>query len=148
MSQITNRRARYDYELLKEFEAGVELYGFEVKALRAGKGNLAGSHVVVRAGEAFLVNASISPYQTLNTPDDYDVKRTRRLLLHKRELRELAEADDTKGLTIVPIAWHNARGRLKLKIAIAKGKKSYDKRETIKERDTKRQIERTLKGSE
>lgn len=148
MSIITNRKATFDYAVEAKFEAGIELLGFEVKAIRAGKANLTGSYVVVRAGEAYLVNASITPYQAANTPEHYDPLRTRRLLLTKKELRTLGEADSTKGLALIPLAWYNKGRRLKLELAIGKGKKQVDKREGIKKRESDRSIARTLKGSE
>ena len=143
--KIQNKKARFDYELIKKFEAGVQLFGHEVKAVRAGKASLAGAHVVVRDNEAYLVNSSISHYQESNTPKEYDQQRPRKLLLHKKEIAELAKAEHDKGLTVVPLAWYNNNRKLKLEIAIAKGKKDYDKRETLKERDSKRKINRTLK---
>jgi len=142
---VQNKKARFDYELIKKFEAGVQLFGHEVKAVRNGKASLVGSHVVVRDGEAYLVNANISYYQEANTPNEYDPHRVRKLLLHKKEIAELEKTEHTKGLTIVPIKWYNNNRRLKLEIAIAKGKKAYDKREAIKERDSKRSIRRSLK---
>src|SRR3989344_3486551 len=96
-----NKKAYFDYEILETYEAGLELFGFEVKALRAGKISLAGSHVVIRGGEAYLVNADIPPYQPNNTPRDYDSKRTRRLLLKKEEVSELLGKTEKTGLTIV-----------------------------------------------
>ncbi len=143
---IQNKKARFDYELLKKFEAGVKLFGHEVKAVRTGKASLTGSHIVVRDNEAYLVNANIGHYQEANTPNDYDQNRTRKLLLHKKEIAELEKAENTKGLTVIPLAWYNRNKRLKLEIAIAKGKKAYDKREALKERDAKRKIHRTLKN--
>lgn len=148
MSIITNRKATFDYAIEQKFEAGVALLGFEVKAVRAGKANLTGSYVVVRAGEAYLVNASITPYQEKNAPETYDPLRTRRLLLTKKELHKLAEAEDTKGLALIPLAWYNKGRRLKLELAIGKGKRQTDKREGIKKRESDRSIARTLKGSE
>jgi len=143
---IQNKKARFDYALIKKFESGVVLYGYEVKAVRAGNANLVGSHVVVRDGEAYLLNASISHYQEANTPLDYEPSRPRKLLLNKKEIHELEKAENTKGLTLVALAWYNNNRRLKLEIAIAKGKKDYDKRETLKERDSKRSIDRSLKN--
>ncbi len=143
--KIQNKKACFDYALLKKFEAGVQLFGHEVKAVRSGKASLMGAHIVVRDDEAYLVNSSISHYQEANTPKEYDPYRTRKLLLHKKEILELADAENTKGLTVVPLAWYNNNRKLKLEIAIAKGKKEYDKRESIKERDSKRKINRSLK---
>ncbi len=146
MALIQNKKAKRDYTLLKEFEAGLELYGHEVKALRAGKGSLAGSHVVVRGGEAYLLGASISPYQPKNTPESYDQERARRLLLTKKEITEIAQAEEQKGLTIVPISLYNKGRFLKLSFAIARGQKKHDKREKIKKRDVERDLKRSLKN--
>ena len=145
MALIDNKRARFDFELLKEFEAGIELLGFEVKSVRQKRGSLAGAHVLVRGGEAYLVGATIQPYQPGNTPESYDPERVRRLLLSKKELAELAGADVAKGLTLVPLSLYNKGPRLKLSFALARGKKQRDKRETIKERESKIAIERTMK---
>ena len=142
---VQNKKARFDYVLLKTFEAGAELFGHEVKAIRNGKASLVGSHVVIRDNEAYLVGASISHYQKANTPKEYDAYRVRKLLLHKKELAELAKTESTKGLTIVPLKWYNNNRRLKLEVAIAKGKKAHDKRESLKTKDSNRAIERTLK---
>ncbi|OGG47967.1 SsrA-binding protein [Candidatus Kaiserbacteria bacterium RIFCSPHIGHO2_02_FULL_50_9] len=145
MNLIENKKARFNYEILETYEAGLELLGFEVKSLRAGHGQLEGAHVVVRGGEAYLVGATIPPYQTGNTPKEYDPARTRRLLLTKKELGELAQYENKKGLTIVPLSVYNKNSRLKLSAAVARGKKKYDKREVLKKRDTEREIRRTLK---
>lgn len=144
-SLIDNKRVRFDFEILKEFEAGIELLGIEVKAIRAKRASLAGARVLVRGGEAFLVGATIQPYQSENTPDTYEPDRVRRLLLSKKELSELAGADVAKGLTLVPISLYNKQRRLKLSFGLARGKKQKDKRETIKERETKITIERSMK---
>ncbi len=143
---VENKKARMEYEFVDTYEAGIELLGFEVKALRAGKASLVGSHVVVRGGEAFLVGATISPYQEGNTPKSYDPERTRRLLLSKKELAALEGSSSQKGLTIVPIMVYNKNRRLKLSIALARKKKSHDKRATLKEKDDKRAMDRTLKN--
>jgi SsrA-binding protein len=140
-----NPRVKFDYEVLSHFTAGIELLGFEVKSVRLGRMNLKGSRVSVRGGEAYLVGASIAPYQPANTPQDYEPERTRRLLLSKTEIKELEDAEGTKGLTIVPISVYNKGRFLKMDIAIARGKKKFDKREDIKKRDTERDIKRTLK---
>lgn len=142
---VVNKKARFDYEILEHFEAGLVLAGYEVKAIRAGKANLQGAYVVVRGGEAYLVGASVAYYQEKNTPDDYEQDRPRKLLLTKKELAKLEATDSQKGLTIVPIRLYNAGRHLKLEIGIARGKKEHDKRETIKARDTKRDIQRELK---
>ncbi len=142
---IENKKARLNYEILEEFEAGLELLGGEVKSLRAGHGKLEGAHVVIRNGEAYLVGASIPPYQPSNTDKGYDPERTRRLLLSKKELKSLMGQGEQKGLTIVPIRVYNKGKNLKLLIGVARGRKKYDKRAVLKERDTKREIQRTLK---
>lgn len=146
MSLIEHKKARLNYEVLEEFEAGLELLGSEVKSLRAGQGKLEGSHVIVRGGEAYVVGMHIPPYQPLNTAKDYDPDRSRRLLLNKKELIQLSDYESQKGLTIVPLRVYNKGKNLKLAIAAAKGRKKYDKRAVLKERDTKREIERTLKN--
>lgn len=143
---IQNKKARHNFTFLEEFEAGVALHGFEVKAIRSGKGSLAGAHVVVRGGEAFLVGASISPYQVPNTPANYDPERPRKLLLSQKQLQKLARESEQIGLTIVPIKWYNSGRHIKLAIALARGKKKADKRETLKARATKRDIDRILKN--
>lgn len=141
-----NKRARFDFELLETFEAGISLAGFEVKAVRAGRADLTGAHVIIRGNEAFLVGASIPPFQKTNAPKDYDAEHPRKLLLAKKELDQLAATESKKGLTLVAISLYNKGRLLKLSFAIAKGKKKFDKRESIKERDTKRDMERTLKS--
>ncbi len=142
---LKNKKAKFDYEILDTFDAGIELFGYEVKALKHGKGKLNGSYVVVRGGEAYLVGASISPYQPKNTPKDYDPERPRRLLLKRKEINTLMGSESSKGLTLIPISLYNKDRLLKLKIAIVRGKKKADKREAIKERDTKRELARLMK---
>lgn len=143
---ITNKKATFDFEILDTFEAGVVLAGHEVKAIRNGKATLNGAYVVIRGGEAWLLGASISPYQVANTPKSYDPERTRKLLLNKKELKELEQKSEQQGLTIIPIKWYNKARQVKLEIALVRGKKKADKREKLKERDTKRDIERILKN--
>lgn len=139
-----NKRALFDYEILKTFTAGLELLGLEVKAVKAGKANLRGAFIAVRGGEAFLLGAEIPPYQPKNTPKEYDATRARKLLLRKGEVQELTDAEGTKGLTIVPLKVYNKGRFLKLDFGIARGKKKYDKRESIKKRDVEREIRRSL----
>lgn len=146
MALIEHKKARLNYEILEEFEAGLELLGSEVKSLRQGLGKLEGSHIIVRGGEAYAVGMHIPPYQPLNTAPDYDPDRSRRLLLSKKELSRLSDYEAQKGLTIVPLRVYNKGKYLKLALAAAKGRKNYDKRAVLKERDTKREIERTLKN--
>lgn len=144
MALADNKKARFDYELLKRFTAGIELLGLEAKSARSGKVNLRGAFIAVRGGEAFLINADIPPYQPKNAPADYDALRPRKLLLEKSELQELAEAEGTKGLTVVPLSVYNKGRFLKLDLAIARGKKEFDKRESIKKRDVERDLKRSL----
>lgn len=146
MDLIQHKKARMDYEILEEFEAGLELLGGEVKSLRSRHGKLEGSHVVVRGGQAYIVGMSIPPYQPKNTPKDYDPERSRRLLLTKKELAALAGYEGQKGLTVVPLAVYNKGSKLKLRVAAARGRKKYDKRAVLKKRDAKREIDRTLKN--
>ena len=143
---IRNKRVSFDFEILETYEAGVVLFGHEVKALRAGKASLNGAYVVIRGGEAWLLGASISPYQVANIPKSYDPERTRKLLLKPKELAELEQKGEQQGLTIVAIKWYNSGRHIKLQIALARGKKKADKREKLKERDTKRDILRILKN--
>lgn len=145
---VENKKARLEYEILESYEAGMELFGFEVKALRARKASLVGSRVVVRGGEAYLVGATISPFQVANTPDSYDPERSRRLLLKKKEIAELATEESKKGLTIIPIMVYNNNRKLKLQVAIVRHKNKHDKRATLRDRDAKKSIERTLKNQE
>jgi SsrA-binding protein len=143
---ITNKKAYFDYEILETFEAGVVLSGAEVKSVRASKASLNGAYAIIRGGEAYLVNASISPYQVANTPKNYDPERARKLLLSEKELATLERGSEQEGLTIVAIKWYNKKRFLKLEIGLARGKKKVDKRETLKERATKRDIDRIMKG--
>ncbi|HVV15120.1 MAG TPA: SsrA-binding protein SmpB [Candidatus Paceibacterota bacterium] len=153
MNLIEHKKARLDYEFLEEYEAGLELLGFEVKSLRAHHGKLEGAHIVVRSSgraqnvEAYIVGMSIPPYQAGNTPKDYEADRTRRLLLTKKELAGIAGIEGQKGLTIVPVSVYNKGKVLKLRIAVARGRKQYDKRAVLKKRDTDRDIRRTLKNA-
>ena len=146
MSLIEHKKARLDYEILEEYEAGLELQGGEVKSLRKKLGKLEGAHVIVRGGEAYLVGSSIPPYQPANTEESYDAARTRKLLLTKKEIAALSAYEGQKGLTIVPLRVYNKGERLKLAIGVARGRKKYDKRAVLKERDTKREIDRSLKN--
>ncbi|MBI3633815.1 MAG: SsrA-binding protein SmpB [Candidatus Vogelbacteria bacterium] len=146
MSLIDNKKIRLKYEILEKYEAGIELLGFEVKVVKGGSGSLDGSYVIIRGGEAYLINVNIPPYQVGNTPKDYDPRRNRRLLLTKKEIEELATATDHKGLTIVPLAMYNKGRKIKVSIGIGRGLKKYDKRDVLKKRATQRDIERTLKS--
>ncbi|MCE9541801.1 SsrA-binding protein SmpB [Candidatus Kaiserbacteria bacterium] len=142
---LENKRVGFDYTILEEMEAGLELFGFEVKSLRAGQGSLKGARIVARGGEAYLVGATIPPWQQKNAPKSYDPERTRRLLLKRKEINQISGAETAEGLTIVPLKVYNKGRNLKLLIAIARGKKKQDKRQSIRAREEKRQIRRTLK---
>ncbi len=144
-SYAENRKARFDYEILEKFECGIELIGTEVKAIRGGQMSLEGSFVIVRGGEAYLMNANIPPYQIANAPKDYDPLRNRKLLLTKKEIAELGDSGKNKSLTIVPISVYNKGRKIKVEIALVKGKKKFDKRETIKKRETDREVRREYK---
>lgn len=141
-SLVYNKKIGLDYEILETFEAGIELLGIEVKSLRKNQGSLLGSHVTVRGGEAFLISSNIPPYQEKNAPTSYDPKRNRRVLLTKKEIAKLASIDSKKGLTIVPISLYNKGKKIKVEIAVVRGKKKFDKRQDIKKRDTDREIRR------
>jgi SsrA-binding protein len=140
-----NSKIHFDYEILEKYTAGIELQGFEVKAVRAGKMNLKGSYVNIRGNEAFLLGAEIAPYQPKNMFKEYDRARARKLLLTKDEIKELQRSEETKGLTIVPLSVYNKGRFLKVDIAVARGKKKFDKRQSIKKRDEERDLGRTLK---
>lgn len=141
-----NRRARFDYEILDKYEAGIELLGQEVKAVRGGSMSLEGAFVIIRGGEAFLINGNIPPYQPNNTKEDYDPVRNRKLLLNRKEMSELADTEKNKSLTIVPLSVYNKGRKIKISIAVTKGKKKYDKRDAIKKRESNRDIERQYKS--
>jgi SsrA-binding protein len=140
-----NKKARHEYFLEERFEAGLALEGWEVKALRAGRINLKESYVVIKGGEAFLFGANISPLPTASTHVSPDPTRTRKLLLHRNELSKLIGATERKGYTVVPVAMYWRKGRAKVEIALAKGKHTYDKRATEKERDWQREKARLFK---
>jgi SsrA-binding protein len=143
---IKNRKARFNFEILETFEAGLVLKGYEVKSIRAGKGKIDGAYVIVRGEEAFLVGASITAFQVANTPKSYDPEQPRKLLLSKKQLAKIENQTETARLTCIPLSLYNNGGLIKLEIALARGKKKADKRQSLKARDTKRDIERTLKS--
>src|SRR3989338_3617892 len=128
---IQNKKAGFNYEFLEKLNAGIELFGFEVKSIRAKQGSLEGAYVIVRGKEAFLLNAYIPAYQPKNAPKGYDERRNRKLLLTKKEIYTLAASESKKGLTIVPVSVYNKGRKIKMEIAIARGKKKFDKREAI-----------------
>ena len=145
-SLIHNRKASFDFEIIERLIAGVELFGHEVKSLKAHHGSLEGSFVATRGGEAFLLNFNLPPYQAANTAVDYDPLRPRRLLITKDEIERLANLERKKGLTVVPLALYLIGRKIKVEIAIVRGKKKFDKRQTLRERTSKREMERTLKN--
>ncbi len=140
-----NKKARHDYKLEDRFEAGLVLEGWEVKSLRAGKVQMVESYILLKNGEAFLFGCLITPLQTASTHIKPDPRRTRKLLLHRHEIDRLIGAVDRKGYSIIPTAMFWSKGRAKLEIALAKGKKEHDRRADIKERDWKRDKQRILK---
>jgi SsrA-binding protein len=137
----TNRKAGFEYFLLERFEAGLSLQGSEIKSIRAGQISLAEAYIQVENGEAWLIEAHIAPYAQANRMN-HDPKRKRRLLLHKKEIREMWDAVRQKGMTIVPLRVYLKEGRAKLEIAIAKGKHLHDKRQAIAQRDQERELRR------
>lgn len=142
-----NRKARHDYFIEETYEAGMALTGTEVKSLRAGKANLKDSYAQVENGEMFLFNMHISPYEQGNR-NNVDPVRTRKLLMHKGEINRLFGKVKQQGLTLVPLKVYFKRGRIKVEIALAKGKKQYDKREALAAKDAQREVERGLRGKE
>jgi SsrA-binding protein len=140
-----NRKARFEYTLEETFEAGIVLQGWEVKSLRDGKGGISDSHVIIKGGEAWLLNAVITPLNSASTHIHPENSRTRKLLLNKKELKKLIGAVERKGYTLIPINMYWKNGLAKVQIAIAQGKKLFDKRETIKQRDCERSRQRLVK---
>lgn len=143
---VLNRKARFDYFIEQEFEAGVALEGWEVKSLRAGRAQLKESYVTILHGELFLIGAHFSPLGSASTHVSPDPTRSRKLLLHKKEISNLIGASERAGYTIVPLSLYWKHGRVKAKIALAKGKKQHDKRHTIKQREWERDKHRLLKS--
>ena len=143
---IKNSKYGRDYETLEKFESGISLLGSEVKSIKSGQGSISESYVTIRDGEAFLVNAHIPAYQPKNMPDGYDPYRERKLLLSKKQILELAESVKQSNLTIMPLSLYNNSKKLKLTIALAKGKKKFDKRLSIKKRDIEKDLGRRLKN--
>jgi SsrA-binding protein len=140
----TNRRARFDYEISDTFEAGLVLLGSEVKSLRLGKANLSDAYAIVRGREAFLVGAYIAPYEFARE-GGHDPTRTRKLLLHAREIERIGAAVAEKGLALVPMRLYFKQGRAKIEIGLGKGKARYDKRETLKRRQADREMQRAMR---
>ena len=142
--EILNRVARHDYFVLEEIECGIALTGTEIKSIKEGKANIKDSYGIVKNGEVFLLNMFISPYKQGNL-FNHEETRTRKLLLHKSEIRKLDQSIKLEGNTLIPLKVYFVKGRAKILLGLCKGKKNYDKRETIKERDIKRDIEKRLK---
>ena len=145
MSIVENRRARFEYHLEEEYEAGMVLEGWEVKAIRAGRAQLKEAYVVVTGGEVFLVGAHVSALPTASTHVRPDPVRTRKLLLHAEEIRRLIGKVERAGYALVPLNLHYSKGRIKLEIGLARGKKQYDKRAAAKEREWNREKQRLLR---
>ena len=141
VSIARNRRARFDYHLLETFEAGIVLRGTEVKSLRDGKANISDAYGIVRDGEVFLLNAHIQPYESRGYAN-HEPTGTRKLLLHRKEIRRLIGAVEREGLTLIPLELYFRKGVAKVALALAKGKKLHDKRDTQKERDAEREMAR------
>lgn len=146
MIEINNRKAKYDYEIFEKYEAGIVLTGTEIKSIRKGNCNLKDSYIVIRKNEAYVLNMHISHYEEGNI-FNHEETRTRKLLLHKKEIIKLNDKIKISGYTIIPLKLYFSKNKAKLLIGLAKGKKTYDKRETIKQRDINRDIRKQLKGN-
>jgi len=142
---MENRKAHFNYSIEDTYEAGIELSGAEVKAIRNGSGNINSAFCIVRGGEAFILGMHIPPYQPKNTSEGYNPDQTRKLLLSKKEIKKLGDKDEIKGLTLIPLSVYSKGPYIKVSVAIARGKKEFNKRETIKARDLDREMEREHK---
>jgi SsrA-binding protein len=142
--RIVNRRAHFDYHLFEKIEAGIALTGPEVKSLKAGKASLEEAFVRLKDGQAYLLNAHVHPYEFARN-ESYDSRRSRKLLLHKKELMALSSKMQAKNLTLIPLACYTKRGKIKVEIALAKGKKKFEKKEAVRMRDLEREAEEELK---
>ncbi len=143
--EILNRKAKYNYFIEDEYECGIELFGNEVKSIREGTCNIKDSYAVIRKGEVYLINMFVKTYEKTGAFIK-DETRTRKLLLHKKEILKLRDKIDKEGFTLIPLKIYFKNNKVKVLLGLCKGKKNYDKRETIKERDIKRKIEKELKG--
>ena len=143
--EILNRKANHDYFIEETFEAGIVLTGTEIKSIRAGNCNIKDCYGIIRNGEAFLLNMYIGQYKEGNI-FNHEETRSRKLLLHKKEIKKIAQAIELKGLTIVPLKLYFKDNKLKVSLGVCRGKKDYDKRESIKERDIRREMEKRLKN--
>lgn len=135
-----NRRARFDYDILEIYEAGIELLGHEVKSVKGGRMSLAGSYAAIREGSLWLMNAAVPPYQPKNVPPEYEPTRTRRLLLRRDEIKKLTGRLHEKGLTLVPLEAHVRRGLVKITLGLCRARKKHDKRELLKRRTAEREM--------
>lgn len=144
MILAVSKRAYFDYAILETYEAGIELLGLEVKAIKSGRVNISSAHVIIRGGEPWLINADIPPYQPNNTPQTYDSKRTRKLLLKKSEIANLIGRVAERGLTIVPLKVYTKARRIKIEIGLGKSKRAKDKREVLKKRAVIREMRREI----
>ena len=142
--EINNRKAKFDYTILEEIEAGMVLKGTEVKSIKDGKANIKDSYAIIKNGEVYLLNMHISEYKEGNI-FNHEETRTRKLLLHKKEVLKLRDKVDLQGLTLIPLKVYFKKNKAKVLLGLAKGKKAYDKRESIKERDIKRNLEKNYK---
>lgn len=142
--EILNRKARYDYEIEDTYEAGIVLTGTEIKSIRDGKVNIKDSYAIIRNNEVYLLNTHISQYKEGNI-FNHEEDRTRKLLLHKKEIYKLRDKLEIEGYTLVPLKIYFVKNKAKVLLGVAKGKKNYNKKETIKERDIKREMEKSLK---
>jgi SsrA-binding protein len=143
--KIANKKAFYDFEVMDRFEAGINLTGAEVKAIRLGHADLTGAFVRIMGNEAYLVGSKIFPYNNAR-PENYDQNRTRKLLMHKKEIISLKSKIEGANLTLVPVSWYTSNRLIKLEVALGKSKKKFDKRQTIKKRDINREIDQNLKN--
>lgn len=143
--KITNKRAYFDYQIFEKFEAGINLYGAEVKAIRLGHADLTGSFVKIIGSEAYLLNAKIFPYKYAS-PEGYDERRTRKLLLHKSEIISLKSKIEGSNLALVPLSLYTTKGFIKVEVGVGRGKKKFDKREAIKRKDIQRSVREELEG--
>jgi len=144
MIEIKNRKALYDYTITDTYEAGIALTGTEIKSIREGKANLKDSYAIIKNGECFILGMHISPYEAGNR-FNHDETRTRKLLLHKKEILKIRDKIDMEGFTLVPIKLYFSKNKAKLLIGVGKGKKSYDKREALKKKDMNREIKKELR---
>lgn len=145
MVYAENSKAHFDYEVLDTLDCGIELLGFEVKSIRNGRCSLVGSRALIRGGELYVIGMKVDPYQDKNTALGYETMRTRKVLVHKKEIYELERKSETQGNTLIPLSVFTDGKKIKIKIALCRGKKSHDKREAIKKRETERNLSREYK---